>query len=168
MPDNFQTAVQFVLDEEGPGSNLKNDKGGLTKWGIASHVYPQVANPNFSQQDAIAIYQKDYWGRCKCDEMPPGIALLVFNCAVNQGAQTAIKVLQRALGVKDDGILGSITLGALKKLNPVNVIDEFAARQLIHYFDNDQFDEFGLGWTRRSIRAHRTSVLLSASKGTTA
>jgi lysozyme family protein len=100
--------------------------------------------------------------------MPPGIALMVFNCAVNQGASTAIKVLQRALGVKVDGVIGSETIGALKKLNAITLIDEFAARQLIQYFNNEQFDEFGLGWTRRSIRAHRTSVLLSASKGTTA
>src|SRR5437588_12508666 len=98
MPDAFQNAIQFVLGEEGAGSNLKDDAGGLTKWGIASHLYPQVLNPDFSQKDAIAIYQKDYWLHCRCDQMPAGIGLLVLNCAVNQGPEKAIKILQRALG----------------------------------------------------------------------
>jgi lysozyme family protein len=160
VPDSFETAVQFVLNEEGSVGNLKNDTGGLTKWGIASHVYPQVLNEAFTEQDAISIYKKDYWQRCHCDRMPQSIALLVFNCAVNQGQETAIKLLQRSLRVKDDGIIGPQTMNALNKLNTEDIVDEFTSQQLMRYFENKQFADFGLGWTRRAVRAHRESLML--------
>jgi lysozyme family protein len=160
MMDAFHNAVQFVLDEEGSGSNLRDDFGGMTKWGISSRIYPKVVETSFSRDDAISIYQRDYWLRCRCDQMPPGMALLILNCAVNQGPETAIKILQRSLRLKDDGVVGAITLGALKQAAAVSVINEFAAQQLIHYFGDKQFNEFGLGWTRRTVRAHRASLLL--------
>jgi lysozyme family protein len=156
MPSH--AAVQFVLNEEGPSSNLPGDPGGLTRWGISSRLYPQVLDPRFSRGDAIAIYWKDYWVRCKCDQMPPAVGLLVLNCAVNQGQETAIKILQRALSVKEDGILGSATFAALHTAATAVLSDEFAAHQLLYYSRDRQFAEFGLGWMRRTIRAHVASL----------
>jgi lysozyme family protein len=156
--DAFRSAVEFVLSKEGSFSNLPDDPGGKTKWGISSRVYPEVLDPGFSRDDAIAIYLRDYWLRCKCEQMPPGLGLIVLNCAVNQGQETAIKLLQRSLRLKEDGILGPRTLDQLRQVEPGTAIDEFVLQQLLQYTRDRQFAEFGLGWFRRTILAHRWSV----------
>jgi lysozyme family protein len=157
--DAFQAAVEFVLNEEGASSNLPDDPGGLTKWGISSRLYPEVLDPKFSRDDAVAIYRRDYWLRCKCDQMPAGIGLLVLNSAVNQGQQTAIKILQRSLLLKADGIVGPESLAALRTFSPAKLIDEFATHQLLDYSQDKRFAEFGLGWIRRTLQAHTASRL---------
>ena len=158
----FQTAVQFVLDAEGPASNLPGDSGGPTKWGISSRLYPQVLDPRFSRDDAVAIYWRDYYLHCRCDQMPACIALLVLNSAVNQGQETAIRILQRSLGVKEDGIVGAATMKALSRVSATSLMKEFAAQQLLQYSCERQFAEFGLGWIRRTLSAQVAALPTTA------
>ena len=47
--------------------------------------------------------------------MPPSLALLVFDAAVNCGVGRAARWLQGVLGVAQDGVLGDITLAALAR-----------------------------------------------------
>ena len=118
MRENFDRAVNNWLlrpDIEGKFSDDPDDPGGLTKWGIAERYHPEVRNPNFSKEDAIAIYLKKYWNKCRCDDLPDGVDVLVFDMAVNPGPIQAIKFLQEALDVKVDGVIGNDTLNALRR-----------------------------------------------------
>ena len=74
--------------------------------------------------------------------------MYVFDAAVNQGDKPAIKMLQRVCGVKQDGIIGRITLAVAKKLQP-NDICLYMAYRAQRYMGTRGFDKFGNGWLKR-------------------
>ena len=58
---DFNKAVEKVLKFEGVLSNDKYDAGGLTKYGISKRMYPSLDIANLTQEQAVAIYKRDYW-----------------------------------------------------------------------------------------------------------
>lgn len=108
----FTLALDFVLAAEGGVSDDPADAGGLTKYGISQKSYPDIDISTLTLDDACRIYYQDYWLRCRCDELPDYIAVVVFDTAVNMGQRQAARLLQQALGVQVDGILGPRTRAA--------------------------------------------------------
>lgn len=154
----FESAVTLILLFETGGRadgglvDNPKDPGGITKWGICLKAYPSLGRQgiiDLTREQAVEIYKRDYWDACRCDELPDALALLVFDCAVNQGVSTAIKLLQRALKLKEDGKIGSQTLKIANTRSPRFVCVEFAARRAVRYGVLKTFADFGLGWMRR-------------------
>jgi hypothetical protein len=83
-------------------------------WGISKRSYPNLDIKSLTLEQAQAIYKRDYWQQASCERMPPKIAIAVFDAAVHHGPKTAVKLLQRALKVADDGEYGRITHGTLQ------------------------------------------------------
>jgi lysozyme family protein len=121
---NFDRAFTIVVGVEGglsldptdPG-NWTGGKQGVgvlkgTKYGISAAQYPNVDIPNLTLDGAKAIYQSDYWNAVQGDALPWPLGLYVFDASVNQGQGTARMMMQTALGVQSDGVLGPITLAA--------------------------------------------------------
>ena len=67
---------------------------------------------------AERIYLDRYWHAVRASELPPALALLVFDTAVNQGPREAAKLLQRVLKLRDDGVVGPKTLAAANGFRP--------------------------------------------------
>jgi lysozyme family protein len=65
------------------------------------------------QAEVEAIY-RSYWVAAGCEMLPRLTAIATFDMSINGGAVTAVKVLQRALGVVDDGVFGPKTDGAMR------------------------------------------------------
>ncbi len=158
----FDKAVEFVLRREDEISNDPTDPGGLTKWGIASRWHPEVLIPTFTRLEAIRVYKKEYWEACRCDELPPAIAFALFDSAVNNDRSTAIRLLQRALGVTVDGKIGQQTLGAANTSSLRTVIPEFVAQRAFYYSKLPQILHNGLGWYRRLAECHQLALDLIA------
>lgn len=154
----FDRVVEFVLNHEGGYSNDPDDPGGETNFGISKRSYPMLNIKALTRADAIEIYRKDYWMHCKCDQMPISIAVLLFDSAVNQGPGTAIRLLQRSLGVKTDGIVGPITIAASLKADTQHVVIELTARRSMQYATNAKLVRFGLGWFRRLAECHQMAI----------
>lgn len=118
--NKFCDCLQLVLKLEGAlndngGLNRRiSDRGGLTKFGISQRAYPHLDIANLTLEKATLIYHRDYWRAMHCNLMPPGLALMLFDGAVNHGVPAMTLMLQRALNVKADGIIGKNTLFALK------------------------------------------------------
>ena len=93
--------------------NDPDDAGGETKFGIAKNKNPEVDIKSLTWAGAKEIYYQKYWLAGKCDKMDPRLAVLHFDGCVNHGVDRANIFLQRALGVKTDGIIGPVTLGKL-------------------------------------------------------
>jgi lysozyme family protein len=148
-PDAFYPAVELILKHEGGYVNHPSDPGGETNWGISKRAYPQLDIKNLSRNDAIAIYRRDYWERCRCDELPGAMALSVFDFAVNAGVRRAIITLQRSIGVRDDGILGPITMTHAKQSDRGAVI-RYAELRISFYRGLKTWATFGRGWTART------------------
>ncbi len=147
--DAFTTAVTFVLQREGGYENDPNDPGGETNFGIDKKSHPDVDIRNLTREAAIAIYREVYWLGSNADKLPPALAIVYFDAAVNQGCGYAARSLQAVLGVTADGAIGPATLSALTKVPLVDVIVEFAARRALRYGSLPGFTRYGLGWSRR-------------------
>ena len=102
---------------EGGYSNHPNDRGGKTMYGISSRWYPNEDIENLTRERANAILYRDYWLKPRINQLPDEFADIVFDDGIVQGQPTAIMNLQKALGTRVDGIIGSDTLGALENAN---------------------------------------------------
>ena len=153
-------------DPEDPGNwtGGKVGHGELrgTKYGISAARYPGEDIRGLTMQRAKDLYRRDYWLPCKCDVLPPAVALLVFDAAVNQGTGDARRFLQRAVGVTDDGVIGPVTLGAVRAANRAELIIAYTAERLLDYTKAGGWPRYGKGWSRRAVR---TAIAADAMLG---
>jgi lysozyme family protein len=156
--DPFETAMNFVLSAEGGLVDDGSDPGGLTKFGISQRGYPNLNIRALTIEDARTLYRKDYWNRCSCDELPAGVALLVFDAAVNQGAGASIRMLQSSLNILEDGVIGRTTLSAVKAQATAFIIAEIVARRSVAYAFSPLISKDGLGWFRRLAKVHQLAL----------
>jgi lysozyme family protein len=154
---SFEQAVALVLKHEGGYSADPRDPGGETRYGISKRAYPDVDILRLTEDEAKAIYRRDYWDKLRPDELPQQLAICVFDCAVNMGRDKAIRLLQRACGVAQDGVMGGNTIAAANRLS--DPVVRFSAERIIAYTGIRGFDTFGKGWLRRTI-----TTALEASK----
>lgn len=119
----FDKAMEFVFKWEGGLCEDKNDRGGITNYGVSlaflKTVKPDATREdiiNMTKDDAADLFYKNFWLPCHCDELPDRIAFVVFDTAVNTGVKQASKFLQRVIGVKDDGVIGKDTLAAVDEM----------------------------------------------------
>lgn len=150
---NFDTAFHRLLGHEGGFVDHPSDPGGATKWGVTQ----AVARANgytghmrdFPVDMAKAIYWRQYWVPIKADDLPPAIRYAVFDAAVNSGANQAVKWLQRAIGVNDDGVVGPQTMTFSRAANPDFVLRRMLGQRLEFMSDLKNWPTFGRGWARR-------------------
>lgn len=161
MTDTFTTWINFVLTQEGGLTDDANDPGGLTSYGIDQRSHPDVDIRNLTRDGAIAIYQADYWLKSRADKLPPALAMIYADAAVNQGLGAAAVLLQQSLGVKADGNIGPVTLAAANTADVRTLVTEFAARRALRYAGTANLASFGLGWMRRLAAAHALALSLA-------
>lgn len=147
--DAFQRAFELVIGHEGGYVNDPRDPGGETKYGISKRANPDVDVRNLTLAQAQWIYRQRYWLPLHADAMPEAAAIQVFDAAVNHGIKPAVRMLQRALGVPVDGVIGPVTLNAMLSVDDARFVAHFAAERLTFYTDLAGWDAFGRGWTRR-------------------
>lgn len=147
---DFQRCIEIILAEEGGLANHRRDPGGLT----IRYFPAQLSRPEHRRPDARdrrRALSPRLLEPGPGDELPDGLDLLVLDSAINQGPATAIKLLQEALGVAVDGVLGPIALANTRRTMP-NVLAEFCALRVWRYEINRNKDAFGKGWFRRLFR----------------
>lgn len=119
MP-GFDEAVAFTLRAEG---GFTKADGHATNMGITQETYDAYLQSKNSacasvesidQDTATKIYREWYWEPTGCDGMPYPVAVCVFDFAVNAGGDRAIRFLQKALWVAEDGIIGKETAQAAR------------------------------------------------------
>ena len=145
----FDKAFEHVLGIEGGYVNDPKDPGGETKYGICKRSYPSVDIKALTIEQAKALYKRDYWDKVKGDELPFPINLFMFDAAVNQGVDPAIKMLQAALSVAQDGVLGVQTLKAAAQAKGGELPAQFMAARAMRYIGTRNFDRYGKGWFKR-------------------
>jgi lysozyme family protein len=145
----FEDLIDRVLGHEGGYVNHPADPGGETQWGISRRSYPNLDIRNLSRAAAVSIYRRDFWQRVSGDFLPPAFAFQALDAAVNHGIETSVRWMQRAAGVADDGVIGPITLGAVRAANPADLVLLFNAERLAFYAKLRTFDSFGRGWCNR-------------------
>lgn len=146
---DFETAFARLLGHEGGYVADSRDPGGETKFGISKRAYPHLDIKSLTLAEAKAIYRRDYWDRAQCDRLPGGVAFEVFDAAVNSGPGQAVRWLQRAVGVADDGHVGPLTLAAVARMDPEALQARYNGLRLDFMTRLSGWDAFGRGWARR-------------------
>lgn len=150
MTPNFLKAVELIFKHEGGLVDHPSDPGGLTNFGISQRAYPDLNIRGLSKPGAAAIYHRDYWLKIKGDDLPGAVALSVFDMAVNSGVIRSIKIMQRCLGLKEDGIIGPKTMEAVLATPRYTMIEKYRKERQKYYESLAGFKTFGKGWTRRT------------------
>ena len=147
--DAFAQMIERVLSHEGGYVNNPADPGGETQWGIAKRSYPQLDIRRLTRAAAIEIYRADFWARVQGDKLHPAVAYQALDAAVNHGIGNAVRWLQRAAGVADDGAIGPVTIAALARHDPADLVLLFNAERLAFYTKLSTWPVFGKGWINR-------------------
>lgn len=113
----FQNDLKIILNNEGGFVDDPDDPGGRTNFGITQATYNNY-NPgkdvkNITQDEVASIYMKGYYIPSGASQLDGKLATQLFDCAVNCGVVTAIKMLQKVIGVSVDGVFGPQTLSAV-------------------------------------------------------
>lgn len=170
--DKFDLVYRFTrLWEKGTSSHPK-DPGGLTHNGITYGFFMGLMNdPNFRDdldinQDGVVdgddlvalsdehcriIYENTFWKWVKGPDLPLYAALCTFDMAVHSGPKPAIKMLQRALHVEVDGLIGPKTLREANKLSvdQLYAVAEDYLNLRMQFLRGIGNDAMIAGWTNR-------------------
>lgn len=106
--------------------NIKQDRGGETKYGIAQNANPEISVRDLDLAGAMNLYYDEYWINGRCDKLPYPVALIHFDGCINHGVGRANKILQEALGVGVDGVIGNQTLSAANQVLPEEIIEKIS------------------------------------------
>lgn len=161
MALTYDQAFERVIGHEGGYTDDPRDRGNWTSgvigkgelkgtnFGISAMTYPNLDIKNITLQQAKDIYKVDFWNRVHGEELHNAVAYQLFDAAINHGVGNAIRLLQRALGVADDGRVGPVTLTAAKTIDTNDLLLKFNAQRIHFYTRISTFNTYGRGWMRR-------------------
>ena len=164
MAATFDRCLGVVFDAEGGFSDNPDDRGGPTNFGISAGFLESIGYDKtpeeLTRDEARELYQKYFWGPVRGDDLPPPVALVVFDMAVNSGVKTAVRRLQYVLNnyqaMDVDGAMGPRTLAAVQSAyHQYNTIflGELLNSRREYYADlirkNSSRGVFARGWNNR-------------------
>lgn len=148
-----------------------NDTGGRTCMGIIQREYDawrrNAGRPTqdvwrIGDDELTDIYRRQYWQPGRCAQLPPGLDFMVFDASVNCGVGIGARLLQRALGVKDDGHIGQVTISAANAVNDLEaVLHRFAEKREAYFRACRTFKHHGTGWLRRNDEALEAALSMA-------
>jgi lysozyme family protein len=158
--EKFLKAFEYLMYHEGGYIKDPKDAGGETHYGISKRSYPHLDIKNLTRDQARQIYFVDFWVKAKCESIDDeNIATKFFDLTVHTGIPQANKLIQRALRavgtqIVEDGIIGSITLAAINKADPTDLLaalkSEAAGLYRLIAQANPSQQRFIEGWLRRA------------------
>ena len=178
----FKEAFEKVLKLEfnSPGNALHWNKGetGYTYMGIYETAHPNwngwgLVKSTVQKHDDVKeastelyknkeltekvgeFYKAEFWDKMKLDTIAnQKVAEEMFVMGVNAGIKVAVRLAQRVVGVKDDGVIGPMTIAALNKADGAVFDKEYDALEIAHYNmlaeKNPNFKKFLNGWHNRA------------------
>jgi lysozyme family protein len=150
---NFLTAFNKLLGHEGGYIDHWLDPGGKTRYGITEAVAREVGYRGDMRELPLdlaqRIYKERYWDAVQAESLPADVRYIVFDGAVNSGVVQSAKWLQRACGVKDDGVVGPQTIRAANALSPDGLKRKILAQRLRFMATLSNWQAFSRGWANR-------------------
>jgi lysozyme family protein len=146
----FDKSFDRLITNEGGYVNHPRDPGGETKFGISKRTYPNVDIKNLTREQAKVIYWDDFWRAGSMSQFHAAIAFQAFDAAVNHGIGNAIRMLQKAAGVADDGHIGPVTVNAVNAKSVTDMLMLFIAYRIRFWTKLSTWESFGKGWANRA------------------
>jgi lysozyme family protein len=168
---NFDRSLKLVLVNEGGNDDDPEDHGGRTSRGITQREYDAYCRLHGlprgdvwqAPQALISdIYHGTYW-EPYADWMPTPIDYMYFDMAVNAGPHRALVLMQDALNIIDDGIMGPVTKEAILNADPSKFIQDFTAQKRRFYISiaGGSQRKYLRGWLNRTndVRSAANAML---------
>ncbi|MBN2062525.1 MAG: hypothetical protein JW882_19135 [Deltaproteobacteria bacterium] len=123
----FEPCYEKVIRLEGGYSihHVAGDRGGMTYAGIARNEQPRWAgwrkiDANADDAELIDMvrifYREKFWDRILGDQIESQmVAYQIFEFSVNAGIKAAVRIAQKVIGSRPDGIFGPKTLERLNE-----------------------------------------------------
>ncbi len=174
MDESFDACLEFTLAEEGGFIDHPTDVRFATNHGITvARLRRFLREPALGRDDirhlpcatVRALYMADFWNRTRCDALPPGLDLMVFDHAVNAGPDRAGRAVQLAVGQKRaeiDGAVGPDTLSRVAIADTLTLVDALSAMQRASYRQMAAYGLFGECWLARLDRRRAKALELMA------
>ena len=149
--------IEKLLEREGGIADV-GDGVGLTRFGqtpswLATFNFPAPVNAEEATTNYLAWLHLTGLDAVIGDT-PDALADFVVDFAVHSGHQTAIRALQRALGVPVDGMMGPVTIAALMGAHRVRLAFAVLAEELRYQGkvirNNPQRATYAFGWANRN------------------
>ncbi|MDM1045862.1 peptidoglycan domain protein [Myroides sp. 1354] len=149
-----------ILKWEGGYVNDPLDKGGCTNMGVTLDTYKRLVNPSATCKDIATMNAKDFekvlktfWNRWSADEIKnQSVANILVDWVWGSGVW-GIRIPQRILGVKEDGIVGPKTIAALNAANQEELFKKIFDARVKFLNDivknNPSQQRFIKGWLNR-------------------
>lgn len=159
---SFESALAFVLKQEGGFVDDPADPGGATNCGITQRVYDanraarglaMQSVQTITTDEVRSIYRERYWDAAACSNLPAPIDLIHFDSAVLCGVPTANRMLQQAVGTVIDGNVGPRTIEAVKTGDRWRTIGRYINTRISYHVADVGIHpakaKFLCGWLRR-------------------
>lgn len=153
----FSLEGGYSTDKADTGNYLSGDTSGEfigSNHGISADVLARHLGKtptakdmrNLTKETARDIYKNNYWDKFSMDSLPEDLQPIVFNAVVNSQGH-AVKVMQKLLGVEEDGVVGPETREAMKSATFTK--EQFKDNLLEKYKTFSTWPQHGKGWTNR-------------------
>lgn len=157
--------------DDGNWTGGRRGKGELkgTKYGIAANTYGHLDIKNLTRAQAVAIYKKDYWDVANLDRVPDGLDYCVADFNINSGVNRSVRELQKVLGVKQDGVMGTGTVQAIENYPRAltELIDRYMDARWKYMTGLRTFSTHKNGWKTRIADVRRAAKAMCAGKKVT-
>ena len=181
LESKYQSYLPLPTNPDGMAfDDDPRDPGGRTGMGILQREYDAFRKLcgkerqdvwRIADRELELIYRDHFWDAVRCDQMPAGVDLALFDIAVNQGVGAAVKLLQGALGQKVDGHLGMVTLDAVHSFasrsgqqpdaGAAALVRALSDQRRQRYRNTRNFATFGRNWMERAGRVERLALAAS-------
>ena len=181
---NIKILASFIKSWEGGFVNDPDDNGGATMQGITIATYTAYRKKKGLKAPTVAdlkritpaewedIFKTMYWDPWHADEIKSqAVANICVNWGWGAGVVGAIKTVQGALGLRQDGVVGQQTLAALNRRHSTyeyrfifNRIKAARANQLLTAAKKGNNAKFLDGWLRRWESFHYDKLIASNGK----
>lgn len=163
---NFAQCFALTLKHEGGYVDDPQDPGGATNLGVTIGTLSAWLGRQATKAEVRAltpeavkpIYKKNYWDKVRGDDLPAGVDFACYDFAVNSGPKRGAIALQRAIGVADDGIVGSVTLANVASRPVDQTIERITADRMTFLRRLSTWPRFGKGWTTRVSTVNRQAL----------
>jgi lysozyme family protein len=101
----------------------------------------------------VRILYDYFWAPNRCEDLPPVVALCLFDGLLNHRPGPAKRLVQQGLGVPADGRIGPMTIAAAERCDPAQFLPEYCSYRSEFYATLVRADasqaRFARGWYRR-------------------
>lgn len=165
----FDDYFKIILEHEGGFVDHPSDPGGKTNYGISLLFLKGLVLADgdidhdgdidgddikaLTVNDSKKLYKKFFWDPLHLEALVnEELKLHVFDHGVNAGTKTGIKLLQRILGLTDDGSIGPMTIKAANSYTG-NIVEKYKEARQGYYLaiiaKNPRLIVFKKGWLNR-------------------